>query len=103
MKPAILLAACLGLSLACTEATASALPASQAAVAATDFSARKQAKEKRKPVHPVPPRAPYPWGWRAFGADPSFDAYGRPYRPPSHIRCPIDLGYGRWTSCDVDF
>jgi hypothetical protein len=37
-------------------------------------------------------------GWRP--ADPSFDQYGRPYRPPPGLDCPIDLGYGRWASCN---
>ena len=41
-----------------------------------------------------------PFRWRP--ADPSFDQQGRPYRPPPGMTCPIDLGYGRWTSCNDD-
>ena len=37
---------------------------------------------------------------RPFAADPSFDPSGRPYRPNIYSPCTIDLGYGRFTSCD---
>jgi hypothetical protein len=40
-------------------------------------------------------------GYRAYGAaDPSFDRYGRPYRPTVSGPCMIDLGYGRFARCD---
>lgn len=43
-------------------------------------------------------RVPY---YRPF-ADPSFDPSGRPYQPNVYTPCTIDLGYGRFTSCDAD-
>ena len=53
--------------------------------------------QKKVRVHKQAP-APKPiYRWRP--ADPSFDQHGRPYRPPPGLPCPIDLGYGRWTSC----
>jgi hypothetical protein len=40
-------------------------------------------------------------GYRAYGAaDPSFDRYGRPYRPQFYSPCTVDLGYGRFARCD---
>ena len=36
--------------------------------------------------------------WRP--ADPSFDQDGRPYRNPFPDQCMVDLGYGRWESCN---
>lgn len=57
---------------------------------ASDLSAvRKKVRVYRQPV-PA-------YRWRP--ADPSFDQYGRLYRPPPGLPCPIDLGYGRWASC----
>jgi hypothetical protein len=56
--------------------------------------------EHRKKAARVKTPAPKPapvFRWRP--ADPSFDQHGRPYRPPPGLPCPIDLGYGRWTSC----
>jgi hypothetical protein len=39
--------------------------------------------------------------YRASGpADPSFDRYGRPYRPTVQGPCMVDLGYGRFARCD---
>jgi len=83
-------------------------PAKAAAgVSNTDISAAqtKQAPKKQKkprttrsaPVNPPPPSAVR--GWRP--ADPSFDQYGRPYQPPPWLDCPVDLGYGRWGSCNT--
>jgi hypothetical protein len=62
----------------------------------------KQAKPKQR-RQAQPARAPRaaPFRWRP--ADPSFDQQGRPYRPPPGLSCPIDLGYGRWASCNDDF
>jgi hypothetical protein len=37
---------------------------------------------------------------RSYAADPSFSPSGRPYRPNIYSPCTIDLGYGRFTSCD---
>jgi hypothetical protein len=36
----------------------------------------------------------HPW------PDPSFDRSGRPYRPNFYSPCTVDLGYGRFASCD---
>jgi hypothetical protein len=67
--------------------------------AASDVEA-STVKQKKARVHkPAPAPEPAP-RWRP--ADPSFDQYGRPYRPPPGLPCPIDLGYGRWTSCMWD-
>ena len=52
--------------------------------------------QRTKQRRPAPPAAPV-YRWRP--ADPSFDQYGRRYQPPPGLPCPIDLGYGRWTSC----
>ncbi|ARQ02123.1 hypothetical protein [Pseudorhodoplanes sinuspersici] len=37
---------------------------------------------------------------RSYAADPSFSPSGRRYRPSVYSPCTIDLGYGRFTSCD---
>ena len=45
----------------------------------------------------------YGWGGgyrNSYAADPSFAPNGRPYRPSVYSPCQIDLGYGRFTSCD---
>lgn len=47
----------------------------------------------------------YGWGYapayrRSYAADPSFSPSGRRYRPSVYSPCTIDLGYGRFTSCD---
>ena len=48
----------------------------------------------------------YRHGWygpsyrRSYAADPSFDPSGRPYRPTVNSPCTVDLGYGRFASCD---
>ena len=40
--------------------------------------------------------------YRSSGfADPSFDQNGRPYRPSFYAPCTVDLGYGRFESCDT--
>jgi hypothetical protein len=65
------------------------------AAKADEISAAKRKRYVRH-AYVAPPRHVY----RGF-ADPSFDQYGRPYRPPSYISCPIDLGYGRWASCNT--
>lgn len=72
--------------------------------AATDLSAASNKKKKRVVVRR--PAAPQPqmWGWSGWKpADPSFDQNGRPYQPPPGLSCPIDLGYGRWASCNDDY
>lgn len=57
-------------------------------------------RKKRKRVVVVQPIEHRAIGWRS--ADPSFDHYGRPYRPPANLAgCAIDLGYGRWASCHI--
>lgn len=67
--------------------------------AISDVSSAKK-KQKARPRVAAPP-PPGVWrGWRP--ADPSFDQYGRPYRPPPGLDCPVDLGYGRWGSCNFE-
>jgi len=68
-------------------------------VSTGDLSAARK-KKKQIVVRPAGPR-PQLWGWRP--ADPSFDQTGRPYQPPPGLSCPVDLGYGRWASCNDDF
>jgi hypothetical protein len=75
--------------------------AAGAATATWEFSsappvAFSAARKKVRAQNAGPAPAPY-YRWRP--ADPSFDQYGRLYRPPPGLPCPIDLGYGRWTSC----
>lgn len=72
-------------------------------VQASDISAASRNKRNRyvreRYVRPAPVyERPVRYGWRA--ADPSFDQNGRPYRPPPGFGCAIDLGYGRFESCD---
>lgn len=69
----------------------------------TDFSAAQQKKKKRTAQAAPAPR-PQAWGWGGGWkpADPSFDQNGRPYQPPPGLSCPVDLGYGRWASCNDD-
>jgi hypothetical protein len=99
--PAILVAAALvaGPTAASTRADGASF--------ATGFSAAKKKKKpaQKKPAHRTRSvhTAPAP-GWTGFRpADPSFDRSGRPYRPPPGLSCPVDLGYGRWGSCDTDY
>jgi hypothetical protein len=70
-----------------------AAPASRMADTSELSAARKRQTVKRIKPQPAPI-----YRWRP--ADPSFDQHGRPYRPPPGLSCPIDLGYGRWTSCN---
>jgi hypothetical protein len=68
-----------------------------------EWSAASKKKRKRAvTVYPDEPYAYYAparaYGWRP--ADPSFDQDGRPYRNPFPGQCMVDLGYGRWESCN---
>lgn len=76
-----------------------ALVLSTVMIAADAGATASAASEPRKKLRvKTPPAKPAPvYRWRP--ADPSFDQNGRPYRPPRGLPCPIDLGYGRWTSC----
>jgi hypothetical protein len=70
----------------------------------TNISAQQKKKKRAvrvKAIQPQPYTSGWGGGWRA--ADPSFDQFGRPYQPPPGLACPVDLGYGRWGSCDDDF
>jgi hypothetical protein len=58
---------------------------------AASFTKRKKVRVQKQPP------APQAFRWRP--ADPSFDQNGRLYKPPPGLPCPVDLGYGRWTSC----
>lgn len=62
-------------------------------------AAKKQKRKQTVTVSPDYPNYPSYWsGWRP--ADPSFDRDGRPYRNPFPGQCMVDLGYGRFESCD---
>ncbi len=70
-------------------------------VGTSDLSA---ARKKQKRTAPTPVPQPQMWGWSGWKpADPSFDQNGRRYQPPPGLACPVDLGYGRWASCNDDF
>lgn len=74
-----------------------------------EISSAAKTKQVQKPNKAKPrpralaARAPQPatFGWRP--ADPSFDRQGRRYQPPPGLSCPVDLGYGRWASCNDEF
>lgn len=63
-----------------------------------EWSSAKKPKRKRAVTVYPDDYPPYRYGWRA--ADPSFDQNGRPYRNPFPGQCMVDLGYGRFESCD---
>jgi hypothetical protein len=65
-------------------------------VVAHEISAAAKKRQKQPARHAIPPSR----GWRP--ADPSFDQQGRLYKPPPGLDCPVDLGYGRWGSCNFD-
>jgi hypothetical protein len=69
------------------------LPPASSTVAETASPRKKVRVQKQAPA----PKTPAPSRWRP--ADPSFDQHGRLYKPPPGLPCPVDLGYGRWTSC----
>ncbi len=72
--------------------------AHQLQVSSDEWSSASKPKRKRPTVTVYQDAPGYRYGWRP--ADPSFDQYGRPYRNPFPGQCMIDLGYGRWESCD---
>ncbi|MFZ5689905.1 MAG: hypothetical protein ACOY5F_01485 [Pseudomonadota bacterium] len=76
--------------------TAFALAASLMLQAGVLTSADAAPARKKVRVQKQAP-GPQPYRWRP--ADPSFDRQGRLYKPPPGLPCPVDLGYGRWTSC----
>lgn len=88
-----------GLSVGPSPANAASTHAAQKSHASDVSSAKKKAKHVRT-------YNGYRYGGyapsyrRSFAADPSFDPSGRPYRPNVYTPCAIDLGYGRFTSCD---
>ena len=85
-------------------AVAAPRPADAGAMPSDNSAAQKQQQKKQKKARTTrsaPPAAyaPPARGWRP--ADPSFDQSGRPYQPPPWLDCPVDLGYGRWGSCNT--
>lgn len=96
----ICVAAVLAMSAPAIEGRASASGLQQTSQQSGEFSSAK--RKRAVTVYPdyYPPyyHAPHRYGWRA--ADPSFDQDGRPYRNPFPGQCMIDLGYGRWESCN---
>lgn len=70
----------------------------------SEVSAAQKKKKQKVRAQAAPPPGPYTSGWGGWRpADPSFDQYGRPYQPPPGLACPVDLGYGRWGSCNNDY
>lgn len=98
MKPVIAMAIASAFAIVGLSAGAAPVAAAQK-THATDFSsANKRSKHVR---YYNGHRYGYgPAYRRSYAADPSFSPYGRPYRPNIYSPCTIDLGYGRFTSCD---
>jgi hypothetical protein len=93
----LLAAACLagpGSALAGTPAPLQSAASQQADA----WSSASKPKRKRAVVVQQPYYSYQSYGWRP--ADPSFDRDGRPYRNPFPGQCMVDLGYGRFESCD---
>ena len=79
--------------------TALALSVPLAQAGATEVTAAK--RHYKQPQHHSQQYRQHYGQYRASGpADPSFDRYGRPYRPTVQGPCMIDLGYGRFARCD---
>ena len=73
-------------------------------LAFSEISAAQKKKKRTSRTQAVPSPGPSTSGWGGWRpADPSFDQYGRPYQPPPGLSCPVDLGYGRWGSCNNDY
>ena len=86
-----------------TQASSHAKPHESLTKAGLSDISAAQKKKKQKPRVQAAPQ-PYAAGWGGWRpADPSFDQYGRRYLPPPGLSCPVDLGYGRWASCNDDF
>ena len=100
MRPKLALAMCFMFAAAMTTLPAQGRDLSAGpSVRPHEFSAATTKKKKRKVVVAAP--APRAFGWR--GADPSFDQNGRPYQPPAYLGgCVLDLGYGRFKSCNIN-
>lgn len=49
---------------------------------------------QRRVIRHRAPAVRHPW------PDPSLDRNGRPYKPNFYDPCTVDLGYGRFASCD---
>jgi len=87
--------------------------ASTTLVPQADAAPRSERSAKNQSVKPTIRHRPHYRSYRhrdsarsAFGyrnhpwPDPSFDRSGRPYRPNFYSPCTVDLGYGRFASCD---
>ena len=97
MKPKSVLSLIAVLNCAAATLTFDASVASNNASSGMQPSEFSSAARKRPIAHTEPVLIR-----RRIGADPSFDEYGRLYRPPPHLAaCAMDLGYGRWVSCNT--
>jgi hypothetical protein len=81
-------------------ATPPASAASGSAAVSDHLSAAKKKKTPRAASLRPAPHVGVP-ARRAYGyrSDPSFDPYGRPWRPNFYAPCYEDLGYGRFRDC----
>lgn len=72
----------------------------EAGLHSQDVSSAKKKKSNRSSVYVNRPGA-YGPARGAYGLrnDPSFDPYGRPWRPNFYAPCYEDLGYGRFRDC----
>jgi hypothetical protein len=99
MKPVIVIAVAGAFAIA--GLSTGTLPASAAQKShLTDVSSAKKKSQHVRSYNG------YREGWygptyrRSYAADPSFGPSGRPYRPNVYTNCAVDLGYGRFASCD---
>jgi hypothetical protein len=79
-----------------------AVAASKGEAVAKSQRAQKQVRQKGhhrviRHRHPAPVATAQR---NRFWPDPSFDRNGRPYKPNVHYPCMVDLGYGRFGTCD---
>lgn len=74
--------------------------ADESAAASEHLSAaKKKNKPRRVYVRPAPYVSVPARGAFGYRSDPSFDPYGRPWRPNFYAPCYEDLGYGRFRDC----
>lgn len=95
MKPGLLLALA---ALALLNATPPPAARADGGARASDHvsAAKKKKKARPRAVHVTLPARR---GWGFYRSDPSFDPYGRPWRPNFYAPCYEDLGYGRFRDC----
>jgi hypothetical protein len=94
MKPGLLLPLA---ALALLIATPPPAARADGGARASDHVSAAKKKKKARP-QAVYVTVPARRGW-VYRSDPSFDPYGRPWRPNFYAPCYEDLGYGRFRDC----